>query len=83
MANTLIRKGTVSNRNVSDGVVKVTFKDQDNMVSDWLPVIVPKNLEHSSSAIPNINDTVLCTFLESGLEDGFCLGVIHQGGVGS
>lgn len=81
MANTLIRVGTVSSRNVEEGTVKVTFEDQDDMVTDWLSVVVPKNLENSSAAIPDVNDEVICVFLASGLEDGFCLGVIHQGGV--
>ncbi|MFX3635459.1 MAG: hypothetical protein ACE3L7_04175 [Candidatus Pristimantibacillus sp.] len=80
MSNTLIRVGIVSDRNVAEGTVKVTFEDQDNMVTDWLPVVVAKNLENSSTAIPNINDTVVCAFLASGLEDGFCLGVLHGGG---
>jgi len=81
--NRLIREGTVSNRNVTDGTVKVIFGDQDNMVTGWLPVVVPKHLEDSSLAIPHINDTVVCLFLESGLEDGYCLGVLHQGGASS
>lgn len=79
MANTLIRRGTVSSRSVDEGEVRVTFEDQDDSVSGWLPVVVPKNLEYDELAIPDINDSVVCVFLASGLEDGFCLGVLHQG----
>jgi len=78
MENKQIRVGTVSDRSIADGEVRVLFEDEDDRVSDWLPVIVPKHLEDSSTAIPDVNDTVMCAFISN--EDGYCLGVIHQGG---
>lgn len=81
MANTLqnlIRVGVVSSRNPEKCAVKVIISDQDNMVSNWLPVIVPQSLKNKDYALPDVGEQVVCLFLGNGIETGYCLGSIYS-----
>lgn len=64
----LIRIGTVSSINYKEGKLRVCFEDQDNIVTDELPML---SLEYE---MPNIGESVLCLFLGNGITNGFCLG---------
>ncbi|QKS70261.1 hypothetical protein FLK61_26230 [Paenalkalicoccus suaedae] len=56
------RVSSISGRNVS-----VVFEDRDNLVTDPLPML--NNLDP-----PPVGSSVLCIFLGSALDEGFCLG---------
>ncbi len=64
----LIRIGTVSSINYKEGKLRVCFEDQDNIVTDELPML---SFEYE---MPNIGESVLCLFLGNGITNGFCLG---------
>ncbi|MCM3632928.1 hypothetical protein M3180_06330 [Paenibacillus camelliae] len=69
----------MSDVSVSRGEVRVLNPDQDNKVTGWLPVVVPRHLKNNAAALPAINETVVYVSLGSGLEAGYCLGVFHEG----
>lgn len=77
----IVRVGIVSDVSVSRGEVRIIAPDQDDKVTGWLQVVVPRHLKNSDSALPAINDTVVYVSLGSGLEAGYCLGVLHEGGI--
>ena len=58
---------------------RVVFDDDDSLVSDLLPIIVPNSLENKDFHLPDIGEDVLCLFGTSGLEDGYILGSIYAG----
>jgi phage baseplate assembly protein gpV len=64
----LIRIGTVSSINYEEGKLRVCFHDQDNIVTDELPML---SFEYE---MPDVGETVLCLFLGNGIANGFCLG---------
>jgi len=81
ITSNLIRTGIVSDRNEGEAAVRIVMEDRDGMVSNWLPVIVPPlkydDPEHVVTyKIPEVGATVLCLFLGTGLESGFCLGQV-------
>jgi len=75
----LVRVGVVSDRDAERCAVRVIFRDQDELVTDWLPVVVPQTKETKDFSLPDIDEPVVCIFLGSGLEAGFCLGAIYTG----
>lgn len=77
MMKSMVRVGTVSDRNPDSCSVRVVFSDQDDLVSDWLPVVLPQALNTCDYSLPDIDETVVCLFLGSGIEAGFCLGAIY------
>lgn len=85
----LVRLGTVSAVDAGKKKARVIYKDKNNMVSGWLPVLqhsgagvsVKASGEHSHSAnvtawMPSVNDTVLVLYLPVFNADGFILGAI-------
>ncbi len=64
----LIRIGTVSSINYQEGKLRVCFEDQDNIITDELPML---SFEYE---MPKIGEPVLCLFLGSGITKGFVLG---------
>ncbi|MDU5949239.1 MAG: hypothetical protein E6Z15_19530 [Paenibacillus macerans] len=70
------RVGTVSTVDTAKKKVRVLFKDQDNMVSDELSVVIP--YAGGNFEPPAVEDVVLCLFTATG--DGYCLGKIEEGG---
>lgn len=69
----LLRIGTVSSVDTTAGMVRVTFPDRDDLVSDQLPVLTRGGWAMGND-LPAVGNRVLCCFLGSGLEAGFCLG---------
>lgn len=64
----LIRVGAVSSVNYPEGRVQVCFEDQDNIVTDELPMLA------AEYEMPAVGEKVLCLFLGNGVAKGFCLG---------
>lgn len=77
MMKSMVRVGTVSDRDSELCAVRVILPDQDDLVTDWLPVVVPQALNTRDFSLPDIDETVVCVFLGSGVEAGFCLGAIY------
>ncbi|MEK3873716.1 MULTISPECIES: hypothetical protein [unclassified Paenibacillus] len=71
MINT-VRVGTVSTVDEEALSVRVLFEDQDDMVSDELPIVLP--FTEAVVVPPKVEDVVLCVFTSAG--DGYCLGKI-------
>ena len=65
-----IRIGKVSSIDYANGMVKVTYPDLDNSVTDDLPFLT-FNQEYE---MPCINDDVLVVHLSNGQAAGICLG---------
>jgi len=78
MGFNLLRVGIVSSVDESLKAVRVVIEDQDDLVTGWLQVIVPP-IAGISIQFPAVGDMVLCAFLGSGIETGYCLGKV--GGV--
>lgn len=74
--STLIKAGIVSSTDTKAGTVRVTFPDQDDLVSDALPVLTPGGWGREN-ALPNPGDSVLCAYLGNG-PAGFCLGSYYD-----
>ncbi|NEZ45536.1 hypothetical protein [Paenibacillus alvei] len=65
-----IKTGTVTAVSSDIGAVRVSFFDEDASVSAQLPVIMPPGVKQ----LPKVKDIVVCMFLSTGSNDGFCLG---------
>ncbi|MFU1797383.1 phage baseplate assembly protein V [Paenibacillus azoreducens] len=77
-ANKTIRNGVVSSVSAEQCAVRVLCEDEDNQVTDWLPVVVPQTLKNKDYALPDVGENVVCLFLGNGMETGFCLGSIYS-----
>ncbi len=64
----LIRIGRISSVNAVKGTVRVVIEDQQDIVTDELPMLA---FEYY---MPEVGDLVLCTFLGNGISQGLCLG---------
>lgn len=58
--------------------VRVKLPDRDNVVTGFLPVLVPFAHQRYTYSLPKVGDTVLCVFLPHGLEDGFVVGAFYH-----
>lgn len=67
-----IKVGTVSTVDVEAQSVRVLFEDQDDMVSEELPIVLPYT--DAVFVPPKVEDAVLCLFTDTG--DGYCVGKI-------
>jgi len=68
-----IRIGIVSSVDIARMAIRAVIPDQDNLVTDWLPIVQPFS---GIAGLPSVDDMVLCAFVDSGLENGFCLGKV-------
>ena len=68
MPKNLIRIGKVSSIDAAKGTVRVTLEDQQDIVSNNLPMLAYEYY------LPDVGDLVLCLFLGNGISQGFCLG---------
>lgn len=69
----MVRIGKVSQVNKEKRTVQVLFEDLDQTTSNDLPIVYPHTLKHRVTKLPDINEEVICLFLEEG-SDGFCIG---------
>lgn len=67
MLKNMIRIGKVSSVNGAKGTVRVIIDDEQNIVTDELPLL---SFEYY---MPDPGDFVLCVFLGNGISHGFCL----------
>lgn len=78
-----IRLGTVTARDAATLRVQVRCADTVTapLVTDWLPVLVPRASGDCQYDLPDVGDRVLCLFLPHGREAGFVLGSLYSGSV--
>lgn len=60
---------------------RVVFDDDDGLVSDPLPIVIPNSLKNQDFHLPDVGEDALCIFGTAGLEDGYILGSIYAGEV--
>ena len=75
----IVRIGTVMAVDAEKKQARVLFRDRQNMVSDWLPLLLPYT--GGGEEIPNINESVLCIYLPFDPR-GFILGKYTKEGDG-
>lgn len=74
----MIRVGVVSSINPTNGTAKVVFHEKEELVSGDLPIIYRQTFKNKDYTMPDIDEQVVCVFLENGLESGFILGAIYS-----
>ena len=75
----MIRRGIVVAVDEKTAKVRVEFPDLDNMVSDWLPVVVQKSQDDKFYWLPDIGEMVVVAFDEDGdFTTGYVLGAIYN-----
>lgn len=58
------------------GFAKIYF-EEDNLVTDWLPILVRTSMKDKESWILNVNEHVAC-MVDTCCEEGVILGAIHS-----
>jgi phage baseplate assembly protein V len=71
------RRGLVQAVDAPNGRVRVQFPDEDNLVSDWLPVAMPFALGARAFWLPRTGSQVAVLLDEHG-EDGVVLGALYS-----
>lgn len=74
----VLRVGTVVTRDEARCRVRVQFKDNDGLVSDWCQVLVGKTHVDKAYWLPDVDEMVLCAFSPFGHEQGFVLGSAYN-----
>ena len=72
----MLKYGIISDIDESKGLARVHF-DDDDIVSDWLPIVVPKAMDDSFSFFPDINEHVAC-LMDEHAENGVILGSLYS-----
>lgn len=72
------RVGYVSAYDAKRHMARVMFPDKDNVVSDWLPVIVPNTKKNKDEYHLDIDEHVFCCMMGNGLEMGVVMGSIYD-----
>lgn len=77
--NELIRHGIVVKRDEKNMRVCVNFSDTVTkpLITNWLPVLLPRASGDCYYDLPDIGDKVLCLFLPNGIDTGFVLGSFY------
>jgi phage baseplate assembly protein gpV len=75
--NAAFRLGIVKDQDLSLGRLRVTFNEFDQMLSYWLPVVVPKTQNDKAYWLPDIGEQVVCLMDERD-EAGVVLGAIYS-----
>lgn len=74
----LFRVGIISSVDEKKCTARVLFEDRDNTVSHDLKIVVPQTMKNKYYWLPDIGESVLCCFLQNGIETGFILGSIYS-----
>lgn len=78
----VLRIGKVSAVDGASCSARVTFSEQENLVSQWLPVLVVGSKETRGYWVPEVDTQVLCVFLPNtsgqGLKEGFIIGAFYS-----
>lgn len=72
------RFGYVSAYDAKKHMARVQFPDKNNLVSDWLPVVVPNTKKNRDELHLDIGEHVYCILQGNGLEAGIILGSIYD-----
>ncbi len=72
-----LRLGIVRDQDLSLGRLRVTFNEFDQMLSYWLPVVVPKTQNDKAYWLPDIGEQVVCLMDERD-EAGVVLGAVYS-----
>lgn len=72
----MLKFGIISEVDTTKGLARVNF-DDDNIVSGWLPVSVPKSLNDKFFAMPDINEHVWC-MMDENAENGVIGGSLYD-----
>lgn len=75
--NAALRLGIVRDQNLSLGRLRVAFNEFDQMLSYWLPVVVPKTQNDKAYWLPDIGEQVVCLMDERD-EAGVVLGAVYS-----
>lgn len=74
----IIRYGTVTEIKADTAQVKVTFKESNNIVSYYMPVLQAFAGKSNAYVLPSINDVVVCLLSPRG-DAGVVIGSIYTG----
>ena len=69
--------GYVTDYDEKKHMAKVNFPDK-NIISSWLPVIIPNSKENHDELHLDLQEHVACIMLGTGLENGFIIGAIYD-----
>ncbi|UAY57284.1 phage baseplate assembly protein V [Arachidicoccus terrestris] len=72
---TILKYGLVCE--VKPGYAKVNFDDDDDLATDWLPVLVRRSQSDKESWQLEINEHVVCLMINDG-DDGVIIGAIYS-----
>jgi phage baseplate assembly protein gpV len=75
--NRSFRVGIVKTQDAASARVRVVFAELDQMLSYWLPVVVPKTQDDKAYWLPDIGEQVVCLMDERD-EAGVVLGAIYS-----
>ena len=76
-AGPLLRIGVVTDQDASLARLRVRFDELDQMISYWLPVVVPKTQDDKLYWLPDVGEQVVC-LMDARDEDGVVLGAIYS-----
>ncbi len=76
-SSSAFRLGIVKEQDLSLGRLRVVFIEFDQMVSYWLPLVVPKTQNDKAYWIPDIGEQVVC-LMDAHDEAGVVLGAIYS-----
>jgi phage baseplate assembly protein V len=76
----MFKNGTITERNPATGMVRVSFLEDENIVSDWISIVVPFASKNSLFAMPDVGEQVAC-MMDEHCENGVCLGAIYSNDV--
>lgn len=74
----IIKHGVISSINPAKATARVTFADRDDVVSYDLPILFPNTGFMKLYSMPKVKQPVKCSFLGTGLEDGFIDGGFYN-----
>lgn len=81
-ARNMIKIGHVSSVNGKTCTARVTFPDQDDVVSQELPIVTIGSNGTQGYWVPDVDTQVLCVFLPNpsgkGMNDGFIIGAFYS-----
>lgn len=72
-----LKFGKITEVDAAKGLAKVTFEEDDNLLSDWLPMAMPKTLQDKFIIPFDINEHVYC-IMDEHCESGVIAGAIYD-----
>lgn len=72
-----LKYGIVTEVDATKGLARVRFDDDEDMVSDWLPMMQAKTLVDKFMIFYDINEHVVC-LMDENCEEGVIIGAIYS-----